>query len=81
VKKMKKTYKVRRLGAAYAITIPKILVTEEMLRRGVRIEVLGYNGSEIIMRVRVADEHREHAENNEEDRGDTPQLGTTNSTS
>jgi hypothetical protein len=73
-----KKYKIRNLGTTYVLTIPKVLVTQRMIEKGVTIEVLDYKPDEMLIKVRVADDgNREHAENSGESRADAQELGTS----
>jgi antitoxin component of MazEF toxin-antitoxin module len=76
---MDRVYRIRRIGNAYALTIPKILVTEAMLDRGVRIQVLDYSPDEMILKVSVADERRKHDPDSEASGADTQEPWPTDS--
>ena len=69
---MPRIYKIQRQGGAYYLCLPTFLVTEDMLKHGVTIEVLNYDQNEILMKVRVVT-NGEHAEDNKTSGEDTLQ--------
>jgi uncharacterized membrane protein len=75
---MSRVYKIRKLGHTMALAIPKVLVSQEMLDKGVVIQVLDYSPEEMTLKVRVANErNRKHVKNNKSSRTDPQKLGTS----
>ena len=64
---MPRIYKIQRQGGAYYLCLPTFLVTEEMLKQGVTIELLEYSKEEILMKVKPAGEHNKNREASGED--------------
>jgi len=64
--------KIVRVGNSYLIAIPKHLVTEEMLRKGVVLDVLHYDKKSITIKLVVSDgRDDEHNQNHKTSRKDT----------
>ena len=62
--------KIMRIGDSYAVVIPKYLVTEEMLEKGVYLDVLHYDKHAMLIRLVTANDGKHH-KNHEKSREDT----------
>lgn len=61
---MARIYKIQRQGSSYYLCLPSFLVTEEMLKHGVIIDVQSYDRKEIFMVVSIAGKHNKNNQNN-----------------
>ena len=62
--------KIIKFGDSYAIIIPKHLVTREMIKNGVYLDVLHYDKQAMLLKLVTADDGKHHT-NNQTSRKDT----------
>jgi antitoxin component of MazEF toxin-antitoxin module len=75
----KRIYRIQKMGNAYYICIPKVLVREGMFKQGVFIDVLDVSDKAITLCIKATggeNEYREHNKNSQKSGENTQKLGT-----
>lgn len=75
--RMSRVYKIQKIGRAYYLCIPKVLVRDKMLEQGVNIEVHHVSDDNIILELKTAGVIKEYIKDNQESGKNTSELGTT----
>ena len=66
-----RTYQIQKIGGSYYLALPPSIVSKVMLKLGVNIEVMHYDGYTLVLLIKVSPSGK-HTENNKKSGENTP---------